>query len=136
MKKKVLSLVLVIATLLSISTPYVEAAAVTPYRTVNAAGWEKTTPRQNLFQIDGSLMEFVLLDKLEDGFLVMTNTSVGRKPFDPDNTGKFDIEDTNNIAYWLNNDYLTTQEDGITYLPTQITENLVEHEWLIQTIPK
>lgn len=130
MKKELISLITVIS--LSVSYSPMRVGAITTYRTANSAGWEKTTPKQNLFRLESSNMDFILLDTLDDGYLVMTNSTVGRKIYDPDDTGKFDIEDENNIAYWLNNTYLTDAEDGITPLPDTVIKHLTEHEWITE----
>ena len=50
------------------------------------------------------MLSNLLLDVDEEGFFCTTKEFYGTQPFDPNGTGKFDIEDENNIAYWLNND--------------------------------
>ena len=130
MKKKLISLIMVLSLMVTYSP--MRVGAINTYRSANSAGWEKTTPKQNLFRLANSAMDFVLLDTFDDGYLVMTNSTVGRKIYDPDDTGKFDVEDENNIAYWLNNTYLTEAEDGITPLPDIVIKHLTEHEWFTE----
>ncbi len=110
----------------------ISASAVGKNRTENTNGWEKTSPKENVFAIEGDPFEFVLLDELEEGFLVLSDKSIGRGVFDPDNTGKFDIEDENNIAYWLNNDYINGNSGNFTPLPQPIIDALVERDWLTE----
>lgn len=96
---------------------------MTPY-----PAFEEKTPAKNIFKIDGSNEEFILLDNTKDGYFVLTKGVYGSKPFDPDNTHKFDVEDTNNVAYYLNHAF---KEEG--YLPEEILANINEQkEWLTE----
>ena len=93
------------------------------------------TAAADVFRLEGSADEFVLLDSTEEGFFVSTKNFMGLREYDIDNTGKYDIYDSNNVAYWLNNDFL---ENGNTYnggsfsLPDGIKEHLIEREWLCE----
>jgi hypothetical protein len=98
------------------------------------------TPKTNLFSIEGNSLKFILLDVDEEGFFCTTKEFYGTQPFDPDGTGKFDIEDNNNIAYWLNTTFI---EDGgeiwnskissEKYIfPSKILEYAIERDWLCE----
>ncbi|MEK3910299.1 sugar-binding protein [Paenibacillus sp. FSL H7-0331] len=68
-------------------------------------GWQTNTPAANTFRIKGSNKTFILLSVTNDvyaKYFVLAKDSYGSRAFDPDKTTKFDVEDTNNIAYWLN----------------------------------
>lgn len=68
----------------------------------------KNNPKEYLFTAGGEQM--ILLDAFEDesaALYVMTADTKGTRPFDSDKTQKFDVEDKNNIGYWLNTDFLT-----------------------------
>ena len=124
MKKICISLILLL--LLQIESVY----AISPNR--SNTSYVKNTPPSRIFTLenDSYKREFVLLDELEDGYLViMKNFAHEKMPFDKDNTGKFDIEDENNIAYWLNHDFLEKDLEGVTQLPKEIASHLVEREW-------
>lgn len=88
-----------------------------------------------IFSTEGSDKKFILLDETEDGFFILSYDMYGARMFDPDNTEKFDITDKNNIAYWLNNDFL---KEGNYYkrktykMPDAIIRNIVEHDWLTE----
>lgn len=91
------------------------------------AGVQESTPADNSFMYEGK--KYILLDTEEkDGeavFFVMSEECMGVKEIDADNHGKFDISDTNNIAYWLNNEFLTSGN-----LPEGIINNIdYNHEW-------
>ena len=80
--------------------------------------YELTTPEKNIFKIEGNDREFILLDD-EQGFFVLCKDVYGTRAFDPDGTQKFDPEDSNNIAYWLNNGFLKDGNGGFK-LPEEI----------------
>lgn len=87
------------------------------------------TPPEYTFKVDGNDKEFILLDD-EDGFFVLTKDVYGKKAFDPNNTQKFDVEDENNIAYWLNHDFLKDGASSTLKLPDEIIEYIDhEREW-------
>lgn len=126
MKKLILTFFLIFC--LPISTTFAVSRI-----TSNTTGFEKKTPKINLFAVDGNPNEFVLLDEFEDGYLViMKNYAHTRLPFDPDNTGKFDVEDENNIAYWLNNDYLNNPPSDVVEIPQKMKDYIVEREWVTE----
>ena len=80
--------------------------------------YELTTPEKNIFRIEGNSKEFILLDD-EQGFFVLCKNVYGTRAFDPDDTQKFDVDDPNNIAYWLNHDFLKDGNGGLK-LPDEI----------------
>lgn len=112
------------------------------------------SPEENCFQIAGSDRTFVLLeDNAEDtnsAFYVITRDKYGSRYFDtapgagqpydastnPQSGQKFDPASKTNIAYWLNNDFLTdgnTQGNSggsLTKLPQQIIDHInTNHVW-------
>ncbi|MEG1441986.1 MAG: hypothetical protein RSC29_04930, partial [Oscillospiraceae bacterium] len=102
------------------------------------AGWAKFTPVENSFTVDGkkfSLLEY-RPENQDSKYLVIAQDSYGRHVFDGDNTQKFDTEDPNNVAAWLNNEFLT---DGNNYvgtiykLPDGIINNInPNHRWITE----
>lgn len=113
---------------------YAYSAAVS-YITVRPAAAIERTPLENTFRLEGNANTFILLDHNEEGFFVMSRDYYGLHVYDPDNTGKFDIADPNNMAYWLNHEFLEEGNlyNGNTYqLPTGIKKHLVERDWLCE----
>ncbi len=75
------------------------------------AGSVEKTPAEHIFTVEGQA--FILLDVLEgDHFYVLAKDDYGKQVFDPDNLQKFDPQDPNNIAYWLNHTFLTEGNGG------------------------
>lgn len=100
------------------------------------------------FTIEGK--HFILLDKDDDGnFFVIADEMYGKRNLtsvtrntnqDASNawdqmfyegTWKYDPENKNSIAYWLNNSFLESGNDG-NLLPEAIIDNLVEKEWGVE----
>lgn len=87
------------------------------------------TPIENVFSIDGDTKQFILLEENEDTSFVLARDIYGTKKFDSDNTQRFDTEDENNIAYFLNNEFKENGNNGKS-LPEQIKEYIdYEHVW-------
>ena len=111
---------LIIAAVLSavICTPIISSArSDISLPTGQIEGYNKYTPTDNIFKTQKSPnREFVLLDSDKDGYLVMANEIYLLREFDSDGTQKFDVADENNIAYFLNNEFLESGE----YLPEEI----------------
>ena len=84
--------------------------------------YNSDTPAEYIFKIENSDKEFILLDD-EDGFFVLTKDAYGMRAFDPNGTQKFDPEDGNNIAYWLNHDFLEKGNGSAMKLP----DNLIKY---------
>lgn len=130
MKKYIKSIIIftVIVILLNISPCYAALGRVDRIK-VAPDGWNIFTPDNGVFNISGSDKEFILLDTVKDDetrFLVMTKDFYGSRVFDPDGSQKFDTEDPNNIAYWLNNEFLTAENT----LPKDITDYIdYNAEW-------
>lgn len=79
---------------------------------------------ENIFTLEDDLTnEFVLLDTLSDGFLVMTNKVYDARPFDEDGTQKFDPTDENNIAHYLNNEFFNET------VPESMRAYIAERNW-------
>lgn len=104
----------------------------------------ETTPPENIFKIDGSDKEFILLDTRNNDqakFFVMAKDFYGEQPFDTAaNTSegqgsiakfnKFNSEQDTNIAYWLNNVF---PNEGNT-LPEEI-QNYIDWDYIWKTEP-
>lgn len=86
----------------------------------------RNTPKENIFCTQSAPdKRFVLLDSDNDGYLVLADEIYLLREFDPDGTQKFDTEDENNIAYYLNNEFLN--ED---YIPSEIIKYIdFDREW-------
>ena len=90
------------------------------------SGANRYTPKENLFCTQSTLdKHFVLLDSDDKGYLILSDEIYLLKEFDPDGTQKFDITDENNIAYYLNNDFLKEN-----YIPEEIKKYIdFDREW-------
>ena len=90
------------------------------------SGALRNTPKENVFCTQSAPdKRFVLLDSDNDGYLVLADEIYLLREFDPDGTQKFDTEDENNIAYYLNNEFLN--ED---YIPSEIIKYIdFDREW-------
>lgn len=87
------------------------------------------TPEENVFAIDGSDEEFILLDITENRnakYFVMSKKFYGKMAYDTTGDKKLNSSDDGNIAYYLNGKLLT--EEGL--LPEKIKEYIHrEHVW-------
>jgi hypothetical protein len=129
--KKINLFVLMLAVVMLFSSTSEAWAAVNRLATP-PAGWKVETPQENTFQIAGHDESFILLDSGEDPdstYFVMTKEAYGARAFDPDKTTKFDIEDSNNIAYWLNHEFITNGNGGMQLPPAIIEYIHQEHVW-------
>lgn len=90
----------------------------------------QTTPEENLFTVGGE--KFILLneyDNADSTFLIMTEDLFGTRMYDEDKTEKFDVDDENNIGYFLNNDFVTNG-NGNKKLPQSIIDHInFYHVW-------
>lgn len=123
MKKKISSglvIFMVFVFLCNISPCYAVLGRVDRIKTA-PAGWNIFTPDAGVFKISDCPKEFILLDTVQNDktrLLVMTKDFYGSRAFDPDGSQKFDVDDPNNIAYWLNHDFLTAGDT----LPKEILD--------------
>ncbi|RAU98169.1 S-layer homology domain-containing protein [Paenibacillus sp. YN15] len=96
-------------------------------------GWQLNTPPENVFKVQGSDKEFILLDAASDDdsrFLVLAKEDYGLRAYDPDSTQKFDVTDANNIAYWLNHDFIANGNGAGKQLPPGILAHINhQHVW-------
>ncbi|GAA3406937.1 S-layer homology domain-containing protein [Paenibacillus hodogayensis] len=96
------------------------------------AGWQIDAPPENTFQVAGSDETYILLNSTgshESAFFVMAKEAYGSRAFDPDNTTKFDPADSNNIAYWLNHEFLTEGSKGKKLHSSVIRHINPNHVW-------
>lgn len=133
------SFVLVLAALLAVSGAAPVSAGTVGYVTTRPLTAVDKTAKENLFRVQGSSDTFILLDHDAEGFFVTTSKFYGTHNYDSDLDGKYDIEKDNNVAYWLNNEFLkegNKSEDGVdtvSYaLPECIISHLVERDWLCE----
>ena len=145
--KKVLSLLLTITFCINLLTVVVHSTEEGPviegpvdWINQPLEGSQLKAPMDNTFKVEGSNKKFTLLDtnanNADSKWLVFTQDYYGTRRFDK--TGnkskhKFDVKDTDNIAYWLNNDFLANGNiccGGELKLPSQIIENInMQHVW-------
>lgn len=124
MMKKIVTAVLAMISILNLSL----AALAINYDNVRTVTSVSQTPAENIFRMEKSWKNFVLLDSTEEGFLVTSQEYFGTHVFDPDVTAVFDLNDSNNIAYWLNNDFLENGNEG-DEIPEQMKKHILEYTW-------
>lgn len=99
------------------------------------AGTVLESPSERVFRIAGSEKEFVLLDANEEEteFFVIAKEVYGNRQYDPNNTQRFDVRDANNIAYWLNNDFVLSGNGAGNILPSEIVNYIdYDHVWITE----
>lgn len=110
-------------------------AAVDRYNTP-LPGWNTNTPVENVFKVQGSTKEFVLLNTTENDsskYFILAKDAYGPHAYDPDNTQRFDPSDPNNLAYWLNNAFKTSGNGAGNILPSEILAHIdYNHQWLTE----
>lgn len=102
--------------------------------------WLKNSPKENIFSIDGTSQEFVLLETTDSDtstFFVFAKDFYGNMPFDTGGSPVFDPTNTKNVGFWLNNGLLSSGfvgENRKTFrLPDGIIEHIdTNHEWKIE----
>lgn len=104
---------------------------------VGPAGVTATTPADNLFRIAGGSRDFILLDATVTGdvyqYFVLAKNNYGARAFDPDNTAMFDVSDANNIAYWLNHDFVDPASTSSVKLEQDLVRHIdFAHQWLTE----
>lgn len=78
----------------------------------------------NIFTLESDInTDYVLLDRLSDGFLIMSDKVYDAQKFDEDAAQKFDPSDENNVAYYLNNEFFKT------YIPEEMREYIAVRNW-------
>lgn len=137
--KKIISLMLMAVMAFSVLPMPVKAQSLTAQGPIAPPdNWAQYSPMERLFRVSGSDKTFILLDKSEDGYLVFSYDDYGKKAFDENSGVVFDVNNKNNIGYFLNNEFLTegfmdTTVNELKKMPSEITEHLLEHIW--QTEP-
>lgn len=102
--------------------------------------WLSNSPKENIFSIDGTSQEFVLLETTDSGtstFFIFAKDFYGNMPFDTGGSPVFDPNNTKNVGFWLNNGLLTggfSGENGkIFKLPDSIIDHIDKnHEWEVE----
>lgn len=125
------------AALLCMIGATVPAGAVTPSSNRN---WLDNSPKENIFRVDGDVQEFVLLETTDSNsskFFIFAKDFYGNKAFDNRGSIVFDVNNPNNVGFWLNNDFLKFgfgDKNGKNFkLPDGIIEHIdKEHEWKIE----
>ena len=102
------------------------------------SGAVSVTPEQYKFSVGGQ--EFILLDFAKKNgktyFFVMTESLYGTHKYSTATAepyGWFNPEDTNNVAYWLNNDFFDSGNGGKT-LPDAMKPYITEWEWKTEAL--
>ena len=97
-----------------------------------------TTPDKYKFAVDSQ--EFIILDTSKKGektyFFIMSEGLYGTHKFSTATEQPyiwFNAEDTNNIAYWLNNDFFNNGNGGKT-LPSTLKAYITEWEWVTEPL--
>ena len=129
MKKKLTSAIILAAFIMQ--TFSVAFAAPVALTTARVKGWCEKSPSENIFKLADYPDEFILLESNDEGYFVLTKSLYGTIYFNENTTGKFDADDPNSTAYWLNGEFLENGNGG-KKLPQPITDNLVEREWLTE----
>lgn len=106
--------------------------------TAALAGAVGETPAEYKFTVDGQ--EFIMLDTAKNGtktyFFVMSEGVYGTHPYSTathEPYGWFNPEDTNNVAYWLNNDFWNNGNGGKA-LPDSLKQYIAEWEWKTEAL--
>lgn len=89
-----------------------------------------TSPEDNVFRVWGDDNEFILLDVAEDDnsskFFVMAKSYFSKKAYGSNQ--RFDPENSMNIAYFLNNEFLTKGiTDSFTKRTYRLPQGVVDH---------
>ncbi|MCR4720010.1 MAG: hypothetical protein K5768_10320, partial [Firmicutes bacterium] len=113
-----------------INTYPMKGTGASPAITKEQSAEYHDTPSEYIFEVNG--VKFILLDRLWNGeYYVMMETAQGKMKFDEDEGDvvgiQFDPLDTNNIAYWLNNDFLSGNK-----LPDAVKSQITEEEWTFE----
>lgn len=97
---------------------------------------QETTPKHYIFKTDSdSGSEFILLDSDEEGYFVLAKDFYGTHAYDTSGKQKFDPDNPQNIAYWLNNEFLENGNGG-KELPQDIIDNIdFNHRWRTEAGP-
>nr|MCR4720011.1 hypothetical protein [Bacillota bacterium] len=90
------------------------------------------TPPEYTFQVEGNNKTFILLESGDGTNYILAKEHYKWTQYDPDGTQKFDIEDRNNIAYWLNNDFLSIDKNDSNKLPVEMLDYIDEHTYRIE----
>jgi hypothetical protein len=96
------------------------------------------TPAQYKFTVEGQ--EFILLDRAQKNgktyFFIMSEALYGTHQFSTathEPYGWFNPEDTNNIAYWINNNFYNSGNGGKS-LPDSLKSYITEWEWKTEAL--
>ena len=127
--KKIIAFLIILACI-----PTIAFSAAQDRISAPVPGFHMTVPVDYTFKISGDEKEWVLLDVAANGdCFILANDYYGTYQFDPDLTAKFDPEDENNIAYFLNNAFLTvgnTADGKIMKIPDAMQQYIDKNrEW-------
>ncbi len=113
---------------------FCSASSAAPFEKITSG--KDNSPKENVFRIIGTDMEFILLDTSENQeskFLLMAKSYFPKRSYGKNQ--RFDPEDPGNIAYFLNNEFLEEGiKDGFTKklykLPQEVVESIDKnHVW-------
>lgn len=131
--KKIISILLILCLMPTSAAFAAEAEQIGPVdRIYSDENYAVKTPEENLFSVEGSDKEFILLDDA-NGFYVMAKDHYGKRAFDPDGTQKFNPDDANNIAYWLNHDFIEKGNGVGNKLPDEMIQYIIpDRTWFTE----
>lgn len=130
-KSKPVSIILAISMLLSA----VPAMADYDARISSVARLDEysvNTPPEYTFQVEGNGKTFILLESKEGTNYILAKEHYKWAQYDPDETQKFDLEDPNNVAHWLNNEFLKIDPADSNKLPEEMLDYIEEHTYKIE----
>ena len=90
------------------------------------------TPPEYTFQAEGNNKTFILLENKEGTNYILAKEHYKWTQYDPDETQKFDVEDPNNIAHWLNNAFLEPDSSDSNKLPEKMVNYIEEYTYKIE----
>lgn len=126
--KKILTAIIAIA--ISFSNTVFALSGVTSTVLTN---YNKNSKADNVFKIAGDSQSFTLIGEKNGKYFVVANEDYGTQQFSVNGSQVFNPQEAGNIAYWLNNDFISEDYTG-KRLPQQILDYIdYNHVW--QTEP-
>ena len=122
--KKTLALFVAITTLLSNTVFALVGVTATPLTKFN-----KSSIPENIFKVAGNSQSFTLIGETDEKYFIASNEDYGVKSFSETGNQIFNPNEKDNIAYWLNNEFISSDYTG-KKLPQQILDYIdYDHVW-------
>lgn len=97
-------------------------------------GFTEDSQPENIFRVLGNSQTFTLIGEDEGKYFVVANSDYGIKAFSESGSQVFNPEESGNIAYWLNNEFISPDYTG-KKLPQEIIDYIdYEHTWQTEPI--